>query len=152
VTGIRSLVFPIDSPTDVDAYHNGRAFRDVVGISLDEGRPRRGGSMTPGDQSVRNLIWFQPTELTDSTTPWQLPPDIHPVTADDYYVLSQAFYDKDTTAMSKLELLIDHAVSARTLNYDQLDGLLNYVWEWDNLERFYYYPLVWVLLTIGMYN
>lgn len=152
VTGITRLVFPMDAPTDVDAYHNGRAFRNTVGFALDEGRPRRHISGTPLTQATRNLIWFQPTELTDSTTAWQLPPDIHPVTRDDYYVLSQAFYDNDTTAMSKLELLTGNALNSRNINYDQLDALLEYIWEWDNLERFYYYPLVWVLLTIGMYN
>lgn len=152
VTGIRALVFPIDTPTDVDAYHTGRAFRDTVGLPLDPGRPRRHTSGAPVSQEERDLIWFQPTEVTESTTAWQLPPDIHPVTHDDYYVLSQAFYEREPTQMSKLELLIDNAINSRSLNYDQLDALLEHVWEWDNLERFYYYPLLWVLLTIGMYN
>lgn len=148
-TGIDRLAFPIEAPTDVDSQYDHEDRHRPPGIPFREGRPRR---PLPGpyvDQATRNAIWFQPTPLMDGVPPWKLPPDIHPVVIDEYYVLSEAFYNEDAAHQSKLEMLVWQALKHEALNLDQLEGCLERALDWDNLERYYYYPLVFMLLKVA---
>lgn len=143
-TGIERLVYPVELPTDVDANYD--VPRERIGMPYREGRPRR---PLPGEhlsQAERNLRWMQPTPMMEGVDPWRLPPDIHPVVLDDHYVLSKSFYTDESATQSKLELLASQAIRRDSLNLDQLDALLTHIYDWDNLERYYYYPIVWILL------
>lgn len=144
-TGIDRLVFPIDVATDVDTQYD-HNYADRAGLPFREGRPRRPLPGEPKTQAERNLRFFQPTPMMEGVDPWRLPPDIHPVVHDDYYVFSEAFYRDDRDHQSKLELLMGQAIRREALNLDALDALLTHVFDWDNLERYYYYPAVWCLL------
>jgi hypothetical protein len=144
-TGIDRLVFPIDAPTDVDTQYDNN-YADRAGLPFREGRPRRPLAGPNKTQAERGLRFFQPTPMMEGVDPWRLPPDIHPVAVDDYYAFSEAFYTDDRETQSKLELLIGQALRREALNLDALDGLVNHIYDWDNLERFYYYPAVWCLL------
>lgn len=150
-TGISRVVFPKDAPTDVDSQYDYEHVNRPTGVPFMEGRPRRplpGGHV---DQATRNPMWFQSTALVEGISPWRLPPDIHPVVKDDYYVLTEAFYRKDAQGQSKLEMLVWQALHREALNLEQLEGCLEHVYDWDNLERFYYYPLIFMLLkTTGV--
>lgn len=145
-TGIPRLVFPKDAPTDVDSQYDFEDHFRPPGLPLREGRPRRPlpGPYVP--QATRNALWFQPTAMLEGVPPWKLPPDIHPVVIDDYYVLSEAFYTSDKARQSKLEMLVWQLLNGEALHLEQLEGCLSRALEWDNLERFYYYPLAFVLL------
>lgn len=145
-SGITRVVYPIDAPTDVDAQYKGKQTRLPVGLPYAEGRPRRPleGEYVP--QAERNALWFQTTPLLAEIPPWRLPPDIHPVVKDDYYVLSEAFYTDDKANQSKLEMLTLQAISGEAINTEQLAHVLTLAYDWDNLERFYYYPILFMLL------
>lgn len=145
-TGIPLLVYPIDVPTDVDSQYDCETTDRIVGEAFREGRPRR---PEPGEyktQAERNLPFFQaiPDDVVD-VDPWKRPADIHPVVIDDYYVLSEAFY-KNGPGQSKLELLTHQFLNREALHPEQFDAVLARIYDWDNLERFYYYPLVIALL------
>jgi len=145
-TGIPLIVYPIDQSTDVDSQYRHCDNARPVGEPFREGRARR---PPPGEyktQAERNLPFFQaiPDDVED-VQPWQRPADIHPVVVDDYYVLSEAFYTNGP-GQSKLELLTHQFLNRETLSPEQLDAVLARIYDWDNLERFYYYPLVIALL------
>lgn len=146
-TGIAKLVFPIDAPTDVDSQYDDEQRYRPVGTPLREGRPRRPEPGEYRSQAERDLKWFRtiPDDV-EGIPAWKRPADIHPVVIDDYYVLSEAFYRKATTGQSKLELLVNQYLEHEALNYDQFNELLANVYDWDNLERFYYHPIVIALL------
>jgi hypothetical protein len=148
-TGIRCVVFPSDAPTDIDAWYNGKAQRSIIGMNYTEGKPRRLPNYPLPPQMERGHLFFMRRDEVEEIPPWKVPADIHPVVKDDYYVLSEAFYQEDPAGMSKLELLVWQMVQAKALNMEQLDALLDSLWDWDNLERFYFYPLVWALLHVG---
>ena len=143
-TGLERLVFPMEVATDVDSQYG--APMDRVGIPYREGRPRRPLIGEHKTQAERQLRFFQPTPMMDGVDPWRLPPDIHPVVKDEHYVFSAALYQDVPADQSKLEMLTLQAIRREALNVEQLDALLTHVYDWDNLERFYYYPAVWVLL------
>lgn len=67
------------------------------------------------------------------------------VLCDDYYVLSQAFYD-GTGEMSILEILIKDYLRVQTLDRTNLKSVLNAYDSWPVLEQFYYGPLLILLL------
>jgi hypothetical protein len=145
-TGIPCLIYPKEVPTDVDAQYDGEDTNRPVGVPLREGRPRR---PEPGEfrtQAERNLPFFQaiPDDVEDIPA-WKRPATIHPVVIDDYYVLSEHFYNQQP-GQSKLELLTRQFLNHETLHAEQFDEVLASVYDWDNLERFYYHPLVIALL------
>ena len=147
-SGIPWVVFPLDAPTDVDSQYDLENLRHLVGIEFHAGELRR-PAVYYRSQEERRPPYFQATPPGDSTQPWELPPDIHPVVKDDFYVLSEAFYH-DTLEQSKLELLLRQCLQREALNLAQFDQMLGSVRKWDNLERYFYYPLVFVLLRYAM--
>lgn len=144
-TGIERLVFPIEVATDVDTQYANN-YADRAGLPFREGRPKRPLPGEPKTQADRNLRYFQRTPMMEGVDPWQLPPDIHPVVKDEFYVFTEAFYNDERDTQSKLELLAGQAMRREALNLNALDALLVRILDWDNLERFYYYPVVWCLL------
>jgi len=148
-TGIPRLVYPMDAPTDVDSQYDSEDVSVPEGIPFREGRPRRPLSGTPKSQSERNLLFFQTTPMSYGLEPWKIPADIHPVVKDAYYGLSGAFYNDVKDYQSKLEQLIWQALRNEALNLDQLDAVVERCRDWDNLERFYYHPILFALLQLG---
>lgn len=74
---------------------------------------------------------------------------IHPVTVDNYYILSKAFYEADTANMSALELLLTATYSNKPLCHFTLLSLCKKSVYWGVLERFYYLPLLQFLLVVS---
>lgn len=145
-TGIPWIVYPIDAPTDVDSQYDTEDVNRPSGMPFNEGRPRR---PLPGpfqSQAERNLPFFQtiPADVVDIPV-WKKPATIHPVVKDDYYVFSEAFY-KEAPGQSKLELLVRQYLNREALHAEQFDEMLSSVYDWDNLERYYYHPIVIALL------
>lgn len=151
-TGIARVVYPMDAPTDVDAQYSHDAEREVIGLPFREGRPRRPLPGPHKTQAERDLPFFRaiPEELTAEFSPWEIPPTIHPVVCDEFYVFSQAFYFDDVANQSKLEMLALQLIKGESLDYNQFDAVLASIYDWDNLERFYYHPIVIALLKYAM--
>jgi hypothetical protein len=78
-------------------------------------------------------------------------PDIVPVTTDNYYVFTAAFYEvRGATLASQLEIQAQAAISGQALNLETISRLANRAFNWPNLERFYYIPVILALIKIAL--
>jgi hypothetical protein len=75
-------------------------------------------------------------------------PLIHRVIHDRCYILSAAFYD-DTPGKSVLERVLMDRLVNETCDLQDLLRLAEDAPRWDNLERFYYYPLILALIKLA---
>jgi hypothetical protein len=70
---------------------------------------------------------------------------IYPVAVDDSYVLSTHFYAKDSR-MSTLESLIWDYLDSKSIDPTQLLQLYRVSHQWGQLEQYYYWPLLLMLM------
>lgn len=77
-----------------------------------------------------------------------IPPWIHPVTIDEYYVFSRFFYQRAGTGQSQLELQVRNAIDGNPIDIFKLFQICDSMMSWGRLEKFYYYPAVIILLKI----
>jgi hypothetical protein len=82
--------------------------------------------------------------------PYDGAPLIHPVLIDDHYVFSKAFYEKAATGQSKLELAVHDYLEGRAVSHKLLLALCDTYHAWGGLERFYYMPVVLLLLKASI--
>lgn len=75
------------------------------------------------------------------------PPLIKLVTADKFYGLSQAFYYQEVENMSVLEYLLTQHILGKTVSISVLLTLCENSAEWGKVEKFYYLPILLVLLN-----
>ncbi|MGF6603688.1 hypothetical protein P3T23_008442 [Paraburkholderia sp. GAS448] len=134
-SGIELLVYPVDVEMTVD--------QELVGIEpltdseLEDTASRRG--------RLEDLV--ATTALAG--LPYEGAPLIHPVLCDDCYVLSRRFYE-NAGGQSRLELLVRDYLHDRALNLD-LVGVFCDTWHgWKALERFYYTPIVLLLVRAAI--
>lgn len=154
-SGIPRMVYPIDAPTDVDSQYNGSNRCTPEGIPYQAGQPRRPLPGPYRSQRERNEDWFKrvpPEDQKDLDKAWSFPPDIKPVVCDDYYVFSEAFYYEDSKLQSKLELMTWQMIKGEPINRQQLKAVIKCCLSWDNLERFYYHPILILLLGCAIRN
>ncbi len=154
-SGIPRMVYPIEAPTNVDAQYNGSNRCRPEGIPFREGQPRRPIPGPYRTQAERNDKWFRrtaPEDQKDLNQAWTFPPDIKPVVVDNYYVFSEAFYYEDSKLQSKLELLTWQMIKGEQLNKSQLLAVVKCCLDWDNLERYYYHPVLILLLGYALRN
>lgn len=143
-TGIPRFIYPLEVPYDVDsAYDSENLFRPE-GLPFHEGRSRV-PMLRYKTQLERNLKWFQ-ANTDPAAELWDKAPDIHPVSIDDYYVLSESYYLGVGYKHSKLESLVAQLLDKETLNPNVLRAVLKCCLDWDNLERFYYHPILIALI------
>lgn len=76
-------------------------------------------------------------------------PLINPVGKDNYYIFSEAFYN-DSEGQSKLELLVRDFLEGRALNRRLLVIFTETFQAWGGLERFYYIPIVLMLIRANI--
>lgn len=72
-------------------------------------------------------------------------PLIKSVLIDDYYVLSEAFYSNQAN-LSVLEILVRDYLKCQTIDLKMLAALISQYPDWPVLERFYYGPLLILLM------
>jgi len=75
-------------------------------------------------------------------------PSIHPVTIDNYYVLSAAFYSQGS-GQSKLEHLVRDYFDTDSVNVTALTALVQSSRAWGRLERYYYSPILLAMLKLA---
>jgi hypothetical protein len=77
-------------------------------------------------------------------------PNLYRVTFDDYYVLSQNFYDK-TVAQSTLEVMVRQHLKREAIDLVALMNTAKAVNKWGLVEQFYYTPIVLALIRGGKF-
>ncbi|MNO21488.1 hypothetical protein D3C76_112620 [compost metagenome] len=144
-TGVEAVVYPDLAPTNVDAGYRGQCFSDPVLTNLVRGAAR----FRELNRLFREDIDLDPTlEIYEANSPERVA-QIRRVTVDDYYVLSKDFYlHKPGVRLSKLEALTMAAMKGEAIDIKTLDFLCTNAMKWDNVERFYYFPILFTLLRV----
>lgn len=137
-SGIDYVVYPKNPEVNID-YELARAAIPLASLDL-VSVPSRGGRMQ--DLVSRDYLPGLPQSGTDV-------PLIHLVTKDDYYVLSEAFYTH-SGEMSALEVVVWDALKRKAPNWEMLLRLCNACHGWGQLERFYYIPIVLLLMKSAL--
>lgn len=75
-------------------------------------------------------------------------PLFHSAQATEYYIFSKAFYE-DTEGQSVLERLVRERLRGETIDLVQLDRIATELLRADNLDRFYYIPIVLTLIKLA---
>lgn len=139
-SGVEHVVHPDESRSDVDAPYDRRDHKPM-GTQL-----RSGARRSPLGDGVIPPEYRVPSEETGIGRL----PDIHPVTHDDHYVFSQGFYSGDLTGGSKLEVLARDALAHRPIDLSVLTHLADTAKTWSSLERFYYMPVLIILMKTNL--
>lgn len=150
LTGVRNFT---RDPMLEGVYHSGMEYvvypkDDVSGVNYSVDFLRKVLSpvqLDPTPAGVTDLAALlgqagQLPEQLDST------PIINQVLADDYYVLSQAFYEGATTGQSLLELCVWRYLKNEAQNMGTLKALATSSIAWGALEQFYYVPVLLMLI------
>lgn len=141
-SGVQQVVYPDMAETNVDAGYVANSAKALSKIRRGRARFREMNRL------VANSLSMDPTyeiyEALDHKSP-----AIRRVTHDDYYVLSKDFYLNDgTQILSKLEVLTLAALKGEAIDIRMLEKLCEGSKYWDNVERFYYFPILFVLLRV----
>ena len=75
------------------------------------------------------------------------PPAIWPVTKDEHYIFSKAFYSGRTEEMSQVELMLEQCFKNQPLAGHDLLGICRASRLWGDVERFYYTPVLALLIV-----
>ncbi|WP_233875208.1 hypothetical protein [Paraburkholderia adhaesiva] len=134
-SGIELVVYPVDVEMTVD--------QELVGIE-----PLTDSELEPTTSRAGRLEDLVTTQAL-AGLPYEGAPLIHPVLCDDRYVFSRRFYD-NTEGQSRLELLVGDYLHDNTLNPDLLDVFCETWHAWGALERFYYTPIVLMLMRCAI--
>jgi len=142
-SGVEAVVYPDMAPTNVDAGYSGFAPEALTNLTRGATRFRELNRL------FKATLEMDPTfEIYEATSP-ERAVQIKRVTVDDYYVLSEAFYrHTPDTQLSKLESLTLAAMKGEAIDIRILDQLCSAAPKWDNVERFYYFPILFTLLRI----
>ena len=129
-TGIRNIVYPISNWDRVDTSYN-RNRRTCLEGPLAPSAPSRHPNI------AKEVMAFN---LGSKTVPV-----IKLISFDDYYIFSKDFYDK-TQELSLLESLTLNYIEGKQINHTALKVLLDNYQYWPSLERFYYMPILMILI------
>jgi hypothetical protein len=136
-SGIQYVVYPIDPAPYVDDDFS-RGPRPVATNKLRPVAPRSVKMKFAVAQS--NLNGFG--SYGDQTEV----PNIFPVVKDDYYIFSKAFYDNVPGEQSRLELCVRDYLNKKPQDNKVLLSLCDQYHSWEGLERFYYTPILLILM------
>lgn len=128
-SGIQKLVYPDVVNAPIDAGHN-LLKKTLLGEKLSN-VPSMYGDMQ---------------EIADANDNTQTNvPMIYNVLVDDYYILSQAFYE-GKGKMSRLEVLVRNYIDEKSLDPSEVLAIADSYTVWGGLERFYYIPILLILM------
>ena len=88
--------------------------------------------------------------LTDTPPAAVVIPDIHPVGIDNWYLFSEYFYQNDLKNQSRLELMARQILRNEPIDTNELMRLCNESVSWGAVERFYYIPVLMILLKASI--
>jgi hypothetical protein len=135
-SGLQYVVYPGDLEVCVD-YEVRKRAPCAMGVKLCN-PPSRPGIL---DELLGQKVM--------SGLPYTGAPLITPVLQDDYYIFSEAFYH-DLPGQSMLELAVRDYLNGRALNRRLLVIFTETYQAWGGLERFYYIPIVLMLIRASI--
>ena len=136
---VKAVIYPTQSPTNVDAGYAQQMLKSTDPYSAGARRFKE------LDRLISDTTLVPDTPVDDDSIPL-----IYPVTQDNYYIFTKAFYQYDETVgkLSVLENQVRRALSGQSLDLSDLDKLCSAALKWNNLERFYYIPILLTLLKV----
>jgi hypothetical protein len=138
-SGIRRVVYPIDPELTVD-------FAALPAIKSADGTI----ALTPVPSRRGTLKDMLDPNMEEGLDVYSKAPLINPVLCDDYYVFSEAFYNNYPNGQSQLELVTRDFIQGKAINRKVLLRLCDTYHAWGGLERFYYLPIVLVLINAAV--
>ncbi|QQV92047.1 virion structural protein [Klebsiella phage vB_KpM_FBKp24] len=135
--GVPYVCFPNNS----DRYRNGWEAKPKV-ISLIQGYRTRPRVRYTLDQ------YFPEDVLIPYSQGWNK--GIKDVTIDDYYIFSEMFYGRRTESLSVLETLVWETLNHGQVSAQDLMALFNDSRNWDDLNQFYYLPILYALIPAAL--
>lgn len=146
-TKVEGVVWPLMNTNNVDAHY------------FKENKPKTASKIVRGHARLNELDRLIPiTELIMDTSEGPFKDPVHPevpnirrVAADEYYVFTKAFYRHDypdQQPLSRLEAITLSALKGEAMNLKVLNELCIDALRWDNVEKFYYIPVLLLLLRI----
>jgi hypothetical protein len=142
---VNSVIYPLQYQTNVDA-----GYKEIA--------PKLSAPLKEGTRRFRELKRsIHETHLIMDTVDGPFKPvegapqeEIHPVTADSYYVFTKEFYNYDAIIgkLSVLENMVRTALRREPIDTTALEQLCTSALKWDNIDRFYYVPVLLLMLRI----
>ena len=93
----------------------------------------------PGEEALPSSSVFVTEEV----------PYLHAIRSTSPYVFSPSFYDNDVNGYSKFEHLVKVYLNDGTINRTVLYGFCNSFQSWGRLEKFYYMPVLLILIKVA---
>jgi hypothetical protein len=135
-SGISYVVYPTDPEETIDL--------EIQQIT----KPIAEQTLQDAPSRVRSLSDLLGDTVFDGLTKPDSPP-IYKVSVDDYYVLSKEFYN-NTEKQSLLERCVRDYIEGKAPNNRALLGLCDTYHAWGSLERFYYIPILLMLVRASI--
>lgn len=146
--GAEDIVYRNEPSTNVDESYNLRC-DPTFGANVQAGRMRFDDLTRLAPVSALPGLFYAGT-LAENDDDVPSLPLIVPVNTGSYYVFSQNFYTGQGELASDLERIMYQALKHDTLEKPLLSKLVNSAMQWDNLERFYYIPVLLALLRVSI--
>lgn len=132
-TGIAQIVYPLDPSLGVDFSMSKEIPKPLIAANVKS-------TMPP-------YVPPAPPEDSNSIVPM---PIIKPIDFENGYVLSSAFYTRDNTNLSLLESLLLNYIDFKLIAAKDILKLCDDSMEWGPVEKFYYFPLVLLLIRYNL--
>ena len=133
-SGVAYVMYPLDPITTIDEQLGYSYPATPMGVVLVEAPVRR--------SRLADLI----PNLNLDGLPYDGLPLIKDVTVDQFYIFSEAFYTRDDEKQSRLERAVWEYLEGKVVDINLLNTLLQSYQSWGALERFYYTPIVALLI------
>lgn len=138
-SGIRRVVYPIDPELTID-------FASLPAIKTADGTLQ----LTPVSSRKGTLQDLLDPNVEDGLRIYGNAPMIKQVLCDDYYIFSKEFYGEYPDGQSKLELCVRDFLNGKAVDRKLLLHFCDTYHAWGGLERFYYVPIVLVLINASI--
>lgn len=145
--GADYCVYPKEARTDSDGhYAPGCGTMPSDGVLAGKGRYLDLNRLTP--EALLSGLYYQAPTANNIEAPSL--PMVAPVSLSGYYVFSEALYTGSGSLASDLERLMHRYLTEDTLDRPLLAVVASNAMRWDNLERFYYIPVLLALLRVAI--
>ena len=131
-TGITSVVYPMNAHDNVDYSLCSAREKPVNGENIISTMPAYVPPEAPVDGSIGSMPLIKPVDMVNS------------------YVLSEAFYKRQSGQYSLLEKLLLDFLDFKIIAAADVLKLCDDSYEWGPVERFYYFPLLLLLIRYNV--